>query len=474
MKPFTRFPADGPSQDAPAGGLAGKPATAYRDTRPDNRSTGPRGYPLVGHIPAFLRDRLGFLSDCAARYGDVVRLRIGRPTLLLNNPDDIRHVLIANGSNYEKTPRLTSARGRRLSGSGLLTGTGAAAQRQRKLLRPVFSRKTIDSLAASFVRNTQALLERWPDRGELDVAPPMMALAQNNILDAVLGASIDDRDRLARDLTIRRRYMEQFFFSPFPAWWPNRVGLAYRSAILRIDAMLDGAIQQRRRNDQSADDLLSLLVAAKHDDGAGMTDAQVRDEARTLLITGYETNGEALAWTLHLLAKHSEIEARLHAEVGALCGRRPPSVDDVPKLRYTAAVLAESMRLFPPTWIIVRIAVADDMLPSGAPVAAASKIYLCPYVTHRDPRYWSDPDRFDPDRFGDAAPSRPALAYFPFSAGARVCLGESLARMESVLVLATITQSFAVTDAGGHGIELEPRMTLRSKSGVRVQLGRRH
>ena len=435
---------------------------------------GPPGYPILGHIPAFLRDRLGFLSSCAAEYGDVVKLRIGEPTFLLNNPDDIKHVLFTKAYNYDKTPRLASTRGRRLSGKGVLTSSGAVHLRQRKMMLPVFYRKTIEGFADVIVSNTKGLLEHWESGTEPNITSALTALTLRNIINTVLGPRFEHTDQLARDIAIRKRYMEHVFFSLIPAWVPTRLGFAHRTALTRIDRTINQAIQQRRRGPTSSDDMVSLLIAATYDDGSVMSDEQVLDEARMVLVTGHETMGEGLGWTLHLLAEHQEVEAKLLAEIADVCGDRSPSIEHVPKLHYTAMVLAEAMRLYPPTWIIVRIAREDDTLPGGARIAAGSKIYLCQYVTHRDARYWPDPGRFDPERFSETAKrDRLPLAYFPFGAGARLCLGESFAKMQGALVLATIAQSFAFHSVPGRKIELEPRMTLRPRNGIRLRVERR-
>lgn len=392
----------------------------------------------------------------------------------MNNPDDIKHVLFTRAYNYDKTPRLTSAKGRRLSGNGVLTSSGAVHLRQRKMMQPVFYRKSIEGFADIIVRNTKELLEHWESGTVPKISSALTALTQQNIINTVFGSRFEHSDELARDITIRKRYMEQVFFSLIPAWVPTRLGFAHRMALKRIDRIIDRTIQQRRRGPSSSDDMLSLLIAATYDDGSVMSDEQVLDEARMVLITGHETMAEGLGWTLHLLAEHPEVEEKLSAEIADVCGGRSPSIEHVPKLHYAAMVLAEAMRLYPPTWIIVRIAREDDTLPSGARIAAGSKIYLCQYVTHRDARYWPDPERFDPERFSETGKKdRPPLAYFPFGAGSRLCLGESFAKMQGALVLATIAQSFEFHSVPGRKMELQPRMTLRTRNGIRLRVERR-
>lgn len=433
---------------------------------------GPSGYPFVGHLPGFLYDKLGFLSRCAADYGDVVKLRIGEPTFLLSHPDDIKHVLVLNPDNYVKTPRLISPRGKRLSGMGLLTSGGRAHLKQRRMMQPVFYRKTVESFLQTITEGICNMLGRWTEGMELDLCHEMMELAQRNIVKTVLGSDADDEMSALLDaITIRRLYMEHVFFSPFPEWVPSRIGWAYGKAMHRIDNIVYRAIHARRARRTGDEDMLSLLLRAKYDDGTVMTDQQVRDEAVTLFITGYETIGEALTWSSYLLSQHPAVEAKIIAEVDEVLGGRLPSAEDFPRLGYTGMVLAESMRLYPPTWIFIRIAQQEDKLPSGATIPAGSKIYLCQYVTHRHPRYFPDPERFNPERFTETTKKeRPQFAYFPFGGGARVCIGEHFAKMEGTLVLAMIAQKFKLALVPGQTIVPEPKMTLRPRNAIRMRV----
>lgn len=435
---------------------------------------GPRGWPLLGHAPAFLSDKLGFLARCASVYGPVTALNLGEPTYLLNDADDIRHVLATNAANYDKTTRLTSRKGRWLSGAGLLTSSGAQHLRQRKMMQPCFHARSIavfaDGVAAAIAERATA----WTPGRELDIADEMMALAQQSVLRSLFGADVHDQGAgLAAAIAVRRRFMDYVFFShlPFAELLPVPIRFAYRRAMARIDRFIYAAIARRRADAAPPGDLLAMLVQARYPDGSAMDDRQVRDEALTISITGFETVGEALAWTWYLLARHPEVEARLVAEVADVLQGRPPTLADLPKLRYAAMVLEEALRLYPPTWIYIRMARGLDRLPSGVAIPAGAKLYLCPYVVHRNPRYYPDPERFDPERFTDAAKAaRPRLAYFPFGHGPRVCLGEAFARMEAVLVLASIIQRFRLELLPGQSIVPEPRMTLHPKNGIRMRL----
>jgi cytochrome P450 len=432
---------------------------------------GPSALPLVGHAPAFLRDKLGFLSRCAAEYGDVVRLDIGGPTYLVSGPDDIKHVLVSNSDNYEKTPRLTGARGRRFFGSGLVTAIGPAHLRQRRMLQPVFHRSVIEQFASVVADEAAKMVARWDDGSVIDVHEEMLDVTQRITARALLGDAPDSElDRFRRAVSVRRSYQEYLLGSvvPFVDRVPARAQREYARAHREIDAIVDSAIAHRRAAPGPRADLLSLLVHATYDDGSGMTDGQIRDEVRTLSIAGYETIAEALTWAWYLLAGSPPDESRVAAE--ALV--EPPARHEA--LTYCRMVIAEAMRLYPPTWLFVRVAQHEDVLPSGVFVAAESKIYLSQWVMHRNPRWFPDPDRFDPRRFSsDAVKARPRFSYLPFGAGRRLCIGEEFAWMQGVLILAAVARRFRLAVAPGQTITPEPNVTLRPRGGLRMRLARR-
>lgn len=423
-------------------------------------------------VPAFLHDRLAFLERAAATRGDVAELRLGAPTYLLNDPADIRHVLVGNHAAYVKTDRLTSAAGRRIAGDGVLTSAGERHRRLRRLLQRLFHAARVSAFADGIVRLAARQAATWPVGDHVDMAREMEELARRVVLEALFGELPDaDAVRLGAAVEARRRYIEFWFLSLLPARdrLPTRVRRRYRRAMAVLDDAVYAAIAARRRGGAGSADLIAQLVAARDEEGAALTDREIRDEALTLAITGHETLGDALTWTWYLLAQHPDVERRLLAELGSVLAGRAPTADDVPRLEYTHTVLAESLRLYPPTWIFVRNALEDDVLPSGAAISRGTKLYLCQYVTHRDARYFPDPQRFDPERFGPAVRrTRPKLAYFPFGSGPRVCLGETFARMEALLVLATLAPRFRLALAPGQTVVPEPGITLRPRSGLRL------
>ena len=437
----------------------------------------PRGYPILGHIPGFLRDRLGFLSRCVAEYGDVVKLKIGETTFLLNNPEDIKHVLVTNSDNFDKGPRLTGPKGKRLSGKGLLTSLGSAHLRQRMMMQPVFYRTSINAFAETITSGVEQMLAQWKNGTELNIGQEMMELAQDNIIKTAFGRRFDDPSgALASAITIRKKYVEhvQFSLLPFSEYLPLKLWREYQMAMKRIDDTITREIYMRRDAAVPSHDMLSLLMHAKYDDGTGMTDKQIRDEFLTLFSAGYETIGEALTWTWYLLSQHPKAEARFFGELREVLSGRVPNSDDVSKLRYTGMILAESMRLYPPTWIFIRMARQDAVLSSGFIIPAGSKLYLCQYVMHRNVRYWPNPERFDPERFTEQAiKARPKFAYFPFGGGIRVCIGEAFAKMECILALASVAQRFALKLVPGQTVVPKPHMTLRPRNGIMMRIHQR-
>ena len=439
---------------------------------PGRQAQGPPGYPLLGHLPGFLHDRLGFLSRCAAKYGEVVRLRLGEETFLLTAPDDVRHVLVVNADNYVKTPRLTSVRGRALSGSGLLTSVGPEHLRQRRLMQPSFNRRVVETFARRIVEGVAERVADWTVGRELDIFHEATLMTQRNIVKMALGNDADaELQQLLADIAVRRRYMIHVFFSPLPEWVPTPLGRAYRGSMARIDALIARAIQARRRRPHSQEDLLSMLLAARYDDGTEMSDQQLHDEIVTLLVTGSETNAEALTWTCYLLGRHPHVEAEVRHEVDRVLGGRAPTATDCLNLAYTNMVLAESMRLYPPTWIFVRLARNADRLPSGVEIPAGAKIYLSQYITHRHPRFFPNPERFTPERFSEEATRMlPPCVYFPFGAGVRLCIGEHIARLESACALAAIMQDVVLAPLTDQPIRPRPTMTLTPGRPVRMRV----
>lgn len=438
------------------------------------RPSGPKGKPIVGHLLAFRRDPLGFLEALARAHGDLVPFRLGpQEVFLVNHPDAIRDVLVTHNRNFTKSRGLEMAK--RFLGEGLLTSEGEFHRRQRRLAQPAFHRDRIAAYASTMVRYSLRQRERWRPGATLDVASEMMALTLaivgKTLFDAdveaearEIGAALSDILRLFERIT--NPFAEMLDRLPLPS---NR---RFQRATERLDRTIFRIIEERRRTGVDHGDLLSMLLMAQDEegDGSGMSDAQVRDEAMTLFLAGHETTANALTWTWYLLSQNAEAEARLHAELDAVLDRRSPTFEDVPRLEYTERVVAESMRLYPPAWVIGRRAIAAYEI-DGCRLPARAIVLASPWVMHRDARWFPDPGRFDPDRWlPEARSARPKFSYFPFGGGPRVCIGESFAWTEGILVLATLAQRWRLRLVPGHRVVPRPLITLRPRYGMLMQI----
>jgi cytochrome P450 len=384
---------------------------------------------------------------------------------LLNDPADIKHVLVDAASRYEKTSKLTSPRGRALSGEGLHTATGADHLLLRRMAQPLFHRQIIAGHIALVEAATDRAVASWHGQRSIDAWQEMLTLSQQVMLAALFGPHFaDPGGRFAAAVTVRRAYIEHFFTSllPGPEHWPLPIVWRYRAARRVMHEVIDSEIARRRHHGPDGDDWLSMLMGSTGRDGMLLTDRQVRDEAMTLTSTGYETVASALAWSCHLLARHPAVQDAVRAE--ALTAR-----DGETPLR--TRVLNEVMRLYPPTWLFIREPQVADQLPSGVTMRPGDKLYLCPYTMHRHPQWWRDPDRFDPDRFADeAVRTRPRFAYFPFGGGARQCLGEPFARMEVLMILGALLRQFRLHPRERGAVRVRAGIVLEPRHGLRVGL----
>jgi len=424
------------------------------------------------------RDPLAFLLGLRDRYGDIARVPLGGETLyLFSHPDLVRDVLVTNHRNFHKGRGLERAK--MLLGEGLLTSEDEFHLRQRRLSQPAFHRQRIAAYGAIMAEYAASRRDRWHDGAIIDAHTEMMALTLAIVGKTLFDADVEDEAaEIGEALTTTFESFNVGFFLPFGhllARLPLPATLRFRKARARLDATIYRLIAERRRSPSDRGDLLSMLLVAQdtEGDGRGMSDLQLRDEAMTIFLAGHETTANALTWTWYLLSQHPDVEARLHAEVDAALGGRLATVDDLGALPYTRMVLAESMRLYPPAWIVGRRAVAPFDV-NGYTVPARSIVLACQYTMHRDPRWFPAPDRFDPERFApDRHAERPKFAYFPFGGGPRVCIGEQFAWMEGVLALATIAQRWRLRLVEGHPVALQPIITLRPKFGMRMHVAAR-
>ena len=423
-------------------------------------------------VRAFTRDSLGFLTAAAREHGDVVQWRLGTERMaLVNHPDDVRDVLVTRGRSFRKGRGLERAR--LLLGDGLLTSEGDFHLRQRRLAQPAFHRQRVAAYGASMTALAARAGARWRPGETLDAADEMMRLALAIVGETLFGADMEGEAGEIGEALTQALHAFSFAMLPFGELLQRATFLPpvrrFNRARARLDATVYRLIAERRAGAGGGDDLLSMLVAARdtEGDGAGMTDEQLRDEAMTILLAGHETTANALTWTWYLLSQHPAAEAALHAELADALGGRAPGADDLPRLPYARMVLAESMRLFPPAWVIGRRAV-EPYAVRGETLPARTVVLVSQYVVHRDPRWWPEPERFRPERWAEDAGDRPRFAYFPFGAGTRVCIGEQFAWMEGVLVLATIAQRWRLRLVPGHPVAPQPIVTLRPRWGMKM------
>jgi cytochrome P450 len=438
----------------------------------------PRRYPLANWL-ALQRNPLEFLEGLARDYGDVSRFRLGPVFVyLVNDPELIRSVLVTRSDAYHKGRALERAK--RLLGEGLLTSEESVHLRQRRLMQPAFHRERISGYGETMVRYAEHAAERWKEGETIDVHREMVGLTLAIVGKTLFDADVEgEADEIGGALTEVMELFQRLLMVPFGELLeklPLPSTRRFERARGRLDATIARLIEERRKNPRDRRDLLTLLILTQdtEGDGGGMSDAQLRDEAMTIFLAGHETTANALTWTWHLLSQNPDAEVRLHEELDRVLGARPPGVSDLPRLSYTEMVLSESMRLYPPAWVVGRRAIVDHEL-GGYRIPAGSILLLSQWITHRDARFFPDPLRFDPLRFTpEAVAARPKFAYFPFGGGPRVCIGEGFAWMEGVLLLAATAKRWRFVDAGGAPVRPAAMLTLRPRGGLpmRVELRR--
>jgi cytochrome P450 len=421
------------------------------------------------------------LFEHLRRYGRAAHYRIVfSDVVLFSDPSDIREVLIDKAASFGKDR--TQKRMKILLGEGLITSDGEKHMRGRRIAAPAFHRQRIQHYAGQIVDLADGLSRQWEAGAPMDIAAEMMKLAlqitARTLFDTAVTAEIQvisDQVNIIMDLynyLVALPRAELLLDLPLPRM------RRFRRAKARLDEVVDGMIQARRREGGTSSgleqrgDLLSMLLAARDDqaegDGRKLTAGELRDQVLTLFLAGYETVANALAWTWTLLGQNPAVEMRLHEELDAALAGRLPTLEDLPRLEYTAMVLAESMRLYPPAWAMGREAL-EDVAIGPYRLRKGTMVLFSQYMVHRDPRWFPHPERFWPERFtAEAKAARPRFAYFPFGGGGRQCIGESFAWMEATLALATIAQRWRLALVPGQTIEPQPKITLRPRNGIRA------
>ncbi|MEM8809007.1 MAG: cytochrome P450 [Cyanobacteria bacterium P01_G01_bin.38] len=423
-------------------------------------------------IAEYSQDPLAFETRCAREYGEIVPIQMeGELFCLLSNPAYITEVL-KDRLLFTKAQDLKLLSG--LLGNGLLTSEGSFWQRQRRLTQPIFKQRRIDSYGEIMVDYTQRMLADWQPGAVLDVHEEMMRLTLNIVMKTIFDQDINEGD--AHKVADALEETMNWFVDKSVALLagderPTPADARYHDAIAQLDATIYAMINHRRQTENPGNDLLGLFMQVEDaDDGSRMTDEQLRDEAATLMLAGHETTANTLSWTWLLLGQHPAVWAQLDQELKTVLQGRPPTFEDMQRLPYTTRVIKESMRLYPPVTDVTREAIADCQI-GGYRIPKGTTLICSQWVMHHDPRYFDQPEIFNPSRWeNDFEKSLPRGVYFPFSDGPRVCIGKGFAMMEAVLVLATIAQSFQLELDPTHGVEKQPSVTLRPKTGIRVML----
>ncbi len=442
---------------------------------------GPAGLPFLGHLLRARKDPLRFAMELTREYGDISSFRIGPyKGYLLNHPDYFHHVLKAHHRNYNKE-NYNYKKLKPVLGEGLITAEGEQWLHHRRLMQPVFHPKRVDRFGSTVIAATREMLERWDApaaRNEpLPFAAEMMRLTLRIIAESLFSTDIrSSTEIVSRSFsTLNREISRQFqtLFSP-PRWIPTPRNRAFNKALYDLNGLVYRIIDKRRKENNKDDDLLGMLLAARDDHyRQGMTDRQLRDEVITLLLAGHETTANLLSWTCYLLSRHPAAAERLTTELEEVLGERNPTAADLPALRFTVSVLEESLRLFPPVWIISRQAIGRDEI-GGYEIPAGTTVTLCSYTLHRHPAFWEHPEQFRPQRFLNGRGSGKGLpAYFPFGGGPRSCIGGHFAMMEATLILAMIFRRYHLELVSGPPVEPEPLVTLRPRDGLKMRVIKR-
>jgi cytochrome P450 len=428
-----------------------------------------KGLPLIGNFFQIFRDPLEFMVRVLPQYGDVVRVRVGPLTFyVVSHPDGVEYVFRGNHKNFikDKGTRTLLAE---VLGQGLVTSEGDLWRRQRRLAQPAFQLDQIQKYSTVMVDYTARMLDGWHADETRNVHADMMRLTLEIVAQTLFTASVADQ---AGRVGIALEALMRYWAGPGAMfrWWkyvPTPTTLRFRRAVRDLDALIFETVAARRSAGSGPEDLLSRFLSARDEDGSAMSDKQLRDEMVTLLLAGHETTAVALTFCFYLLAKHPEVDAKLFAELDEVLAGELPTLDHLPRLRYTEWVVKETMRLYPPVPNVGREAVADCEI-GGFHIPKGAQVALVQWMTHRDKRwYGDDAEAFRPERWdNDLAKRLPRGAYFPFADGPRICIGIHFAMMEAVLILASVASRFRLTLQPGHKLKILPSVTLRPQGGI--------
>ena len=443
---------------------------------------GPKAIPLLGNILDFPKDPTGFMMKSTLEFGDTVYFwALHLKYIMVNHPEGIKHVLQENNKNYTKGIGYKPLK--LFLGNGLLTTDDPSWLKHRRLIQPHFNRESIANYADVVIESAIKMVNNWEKESEIasviNISQEMIYITSQIVGKTLLSSDVGNEDsNFWRSMDYALEYVNnRTRTNPFnlPSWFPLPDNYKYAKAIRILDSFIYGVIKKRRADSLERNDLLSALLTAKDEKtGLGINDRQLRDEILTFFVAGHETSANGLTWALYLLSKHPEVQEKLNNELKTVLDGRTPNFMDLHSLTYTMQVIQESLRLYPPVWIMGRQTIKEDSV-RGHYIPPHTDIMISPYVLHRHPDYWKDPDVFDPDRFSpENVKNHIPYAYIPFGGGPRLCVGQNFALMEMVLVLAIIAQKYSVKLTGNQNVELGPYITLRPKEDLMMKLVRRN
>lgn len=443
-----------------------------------NYPPSPKGDPILGHFRAFRKNSMAFMRSSVQSHGDFILFRLlNKKVYMISDADLAKYVMQTNNKNYHKSPGYKPLR--LLVGNGTFTSEGEFWLQQRRLYQPAFAKKRIELYSTAVIESSAKLAADWAERSannqDIDGSSEMMELTMDIIGQTLFSTNLGERaDEVYAPLSIALDYInKRALQAPFvwPANWPVPPNNRFKKAVKKLDEIVYGMIDQRKQTGEMPDDLLTTFLTHKDEvTGQTMNPLQVRDECMTLFLAGHESTANVLSWFFIELARHPEVQQKLQAEIDAAIGKEKPTFPDLMKLPYMVQVLNETMRLYPPIWHLGRMNLEADEL-DGYAIPPKSHIRISPLTIQRNPKYWEDADRFDPDRFAPANKDNiyPG-SFIPFGNGPRLCVGRNFAMMEMGLIVATLYQQFEIGVKNPDQIQMDPLLTLRPDRRVLLQL----
>ena len=437
----------------------------------------PKGSPIIGHLKHFKNDPIHFMLDTSEQFGDIMLYKIlNKKIYFINHPDYVKHVLQDNYKNYHKSPGYKPLR--LVVGHGIFTSDGEEWLRRRKFYQPAFTKTAITSYVDTVTNQAKELVNSWPsesaEHGQVNISNEMTRITMSIISETLFSTRISSGTSLWDDTTYALEWAgERALRRPFvmPPKWPSKKNRRFHHAVKSLDELIYGIIADKKKNNQNPDDLLSRFMNPEEKKLKPFTPQELRDEVMTIFLAGHETSANVLSWTFYEIARNQTIQDKLFEEVERF-GDKPWQYEDLHQLTYTAQVLSESMRLYPPVWHMGRMNLEDDEI-GGYKIPAGSHVRMSALTLHRSSHYWDEPEKFDPERFSsENAKKIDQYVYVPFGAGPRLCAGRNFAMMEMVFIVAEVIRKFELKFKG-EAIEPAPKLTLRPSKDILLQLNKR-